>query len=69
MNEQLERKKIIQKDNRLRELSDFIKCNNICIKGFQNKNKRGQKIYVKKLIILIIINNNNSKNFQTWKRK
>ena len=35
-------------ENRLRELSDSIKHNNICILGFPEDRGRGQKIYLKK---------------------
>jgi len=46
-----EREKIIKRENRLRELSDIIKHNNICIIGTpegQEREKGGQKIYLKK---------------------
>ena len=42
-------KKIIKNENRLRDLSDTIKCNKIHIVVSQKKReKRGQKMYLKK---------------------
>ena len=38
-------KRIMQSDNRLKELSDYIKCNNICIVGVpEEKTEKGEFI-------------------------
>ena len=47
--EQKRERRIMQHKNRLRELSDSIKCNNIYIIGVpEDREKREQKIYLKK---------------------
>ena len=42
--EQKQEKIIVQNENRFRELSDVIKCNNIYIMGVPEEEKKGQKI-------------------------
>ena len=40
--------KIMQIENSLKKVSDYIKHNNICIVGISEEEKRGQKFYLKK---------------------
>ena len=49
-NEAEQKRRIVQYKNRLRELSDLIKCNNIYILGVPEEEERekGQKFYFKK---------------------
>ena len=48
--EQRREQRIMEQENKLRELSDYIKCNNIYIIGVSERKRkiRGQKIYLKK---------------------